>query len=598
MNNKFKRALSSILAFIMLLSMVTVMNVSNVFAATSSYMPSASGVSIAANEVIYEDSSIVLTATAAVTTVAVSDSNYDKAAYPYAIPFRNNSSGNTDILINAKVSGTFTGYVGINSGKTMSIYEGNSTSGTVLKKVSTTTKAVNTISADLTAGQTYYFCAAGTSAQFVKAEYVTADTNPNVSLAEVSAKIKPNETAQITATANNFTGDATITYISNDESVATVDESGLVTGVADGTTTITVTATDGTNTATVDFSIEVTSYVAVTNVTVSPSTASIFTGNTKQLTATVTPDDADVSTVTWSSDNEAVATVDQTGLVTAVSAGTATIKATSDDTKVSLNGSATVTVTAKPDEICNYNLSYGEDESFSNISFSTSFSQLTAPYGDVVYLEDGKTVTAFTQGLFPNGTGGTMTIKMNAGESVDVYYTMSDSNYTKKTATKSGYLKVTTSSDTETVVAQENNGTSSERYGNRAYKYTFTADTADTYIISGSGNRVIFFGVNYEADVNTPNNVITGTDGTVYYLVEVTADQVENSSSYKLVATEDAAIATESSDTVYDGVEIDGTTYTAESLGYDYVVGFVIEATTGATIDTSSLSTKYELYFE
>lgn len=66
-------------------------------------------------------------------------------------------------------------------------------------------------------------------------------------------------------------------------------------------------------------------------------------GATRQITATIEPDDADDKTVTWSSSNEAVATVDGNGLITFVGEGTATITATTS------NGlTATVSVTVNP----------------------------------------------------------------------------------------------------------------------------------------------------------------------------------------------------------------------------------------------------------
>ena len=55
------------------------------------------------------------------------------------------------------------------------------------------------------------------------------------------------------------------------------------------------------------------------------ATASIAVGDDETLVATVTPANATVKTVTWSSDDTSVATVDSTGKVTGVAAGTATI---------------------------------------------------------------------------------------------------------------------------------------------------------------------------------------------------------------------------------------------------------------------------------
>lgn len=82
----------------------------------------------------------------------------------------------------------------------------------------------------------------------------------------------------------------------------------------------------------------------VTGVTVIPPTASVAVGASKTLTAAVEPSDANQS-VRWSSSDPAIATVDDTGKVTGVAAGTATVTASSI-TDLSKNESATITVTA------------------------------------------------------------------------------------------------------------------------------------------------------------------------------------------------------------------------------------------------------------
>jgi uncharacterized protein YjdB len=86
--------------------------------------------------------------------------------------------------------------------------------------------------------------------------------------------------------------------------------------------------------------------VPVTGVTVSPTSASISAGLTRQLTATVAPANATNQSVTWTSSNTGVATVSASGLVTAVAAGTATITVkTVDGNKTA---TSTITVTAAP----------------------------------------------------------------------------------------------------------------------------------------------------------------------------------------------------------------------------------------------------------
>ena len=81
----------------------------------------------------------------------------------------------------------------------------------------------------------------------------------------------------------------------------------------------------------INYFLRVNGNVAVTGVTVTPTTASLSIGNTQQLTATVAPTNANNKTVTWSTSNASVATVNSTGLVTAVATGTATITATTQD---------------------------------------------------------------------------------------------------------------------------------------------------------------------------------------------------------------------------------------------------------------------------
>ena len=71
--------------------------------------------------------------------------------------------------------------------------------------------------------------------------------------------------------------------------------------------------------------------VAVTGISFAPTTLAINIGSTGQLTATIAPDNATDKAITWSSDKEAVATVDANGLVTAVAVGTAIITATAKD---------------------------------------------------------------------------------------------------------------------------------------------------------------------------------------------------------------------------------------------------------------------------
>ena len=83
--------------------------------------------------------------------------------------------------------------------------------------------------------------------------------------------------------------------------------------------------------------------VPITAISISETEASIETGKTLELTTTITPDDARNKTLTWSSSDETVATVNQEGVVTAVKAGETTITATTND-GTELTASCTVKV--------------------------------------------------------------------------------------------------------------------------------------------------------------------------------------------------------------------------------------------------------------
>ena len=135
---------------------------------------------------------------------------------------------------------------------------------------------------------------------------------------------------------------------SSDENVATVNypgvfsTEGFVTAVGVGEAVITAYTIDGSG-ITATCKVTVTPKL-VTSVTLDQSELTIEKTYTAQLSATIVPEDADNRTVTWTSDNEEVATVDGHGLITAVGEGTATITATANDGS-GVSASCVVTVT-------------------------------------------------------------------------------------------------------------------------------------------------------------------------------------------------------------------------------------------------------------
>ncbi|NME69318.1 Ig-like domain-containing protein [Flammeovirga aprica] len=118
-----------------------------------------------------------------------------------------------------------------------------------------------------------------------------------------------------------------ISWSSNNTNVATVNNSGVVTGIGVGTATISATA-DGI-TSSIDITVT-SNIIAVTGVTLTPSTLSLYVNNTAQLTAQVIPVNASNKNVSWTSSNTSVATVNN-GVVSAVAEGTATITVSTAD---------------------------------------------------------------------------------------------------------------------------------------------------------------------------------------------------------------------------------------------------------------------------
>lgn len=199
----------------------------------------------------------------------------------------------------------------------------------------------------------------------------------------LGAKITPEDATEVK-----------LAYESSDENVATVDENGVVTAVADGECVITTYVTadipataenaeakpvvdevasseaevadsaadsegpddaassEPKDTTDSSFGVVPDSLSAETKVTVTTKVEQIVlnktegvltVGNSVTVTATVTPDNATNATVNWTSSDEKVATVDSNGKVTAVAAGNATITATSEsDGDVSADYALTV----------------------------------------------------------------------------------------------------------------------------------------------------------------------------------------------------------------------------------------------------------------
>ena len=149
--------------------------------------------------------------------------------------------------------------------------------------------------------------------------------------------------AQTLDAAGNVLTGRVVGWSSSDQTVATVDNNGVVTGIAAGTVTISASSEGQTAAATV----QVTSAPSVaTVVVVSPAQANLTVGQNVQLSVVVRDANGNVMSsapVTWSTSNASLAGVSSSGLVTGVAAGTVTVTATSG----SARGTATINVQAQ-----------------------------------------------------------------------------------------------------------------------------------------------------------------------------------------------------------------------------------------------------------
>jgi len=143
-----------------------------------------------------------------------------------------------------------------------------------------------------------------------------------------------------TVTPDNAT-DKSVIWTSSDDTIATVDDNGTVTALMEGTATITATTNDGGFTASCVITV-VKREGRVTGITVTPISKTATVGEIFFVTPYITPVDAEDKSVTWSSSNPSIATVDSNGKVTVIREGVVTITATTNDG--GLKATCTVTV--------------------------------------------------------------------------------------------------------------------------------------------------------------------------------------------------------------------------------------------------------------
>ena len=158
-----------------------------------------------------------------------------------------------------------------------------------------------------------------------------------IQLSQTSAALTVGDTLTLTKTI--YPSDATnqaVTWTSSSDAVASVDSNGKITAKTAGSAVITCKSVSdnsvvGICNVTVKAKVQTPSEIKVNKITLNKTTASVTKGKNLQLTATVAPGNATKKEVKWSTSNKNVAMVSPSGLVTAKSAGTATITCTAQD---------------------------------------------------------------------------------------------------------------------------------------------------------------------------------------------------------------------------------------------------------------------------
>lgn len=162
-------------------------------------------------------------------------------------------------------------------------------------------------------------------------EGIGSGTAPELSLNKEELVLEIGASERLVASFNPpETPNKAHSWTSSAANIASVDETGMVTAVSTGTAVITAQALDGGKKALCNVQV-VAEVIHVTGLSLNITRKDIAVGEQVQLVATVNPENATDKTVVWTSTDDGVATVDGTGRVTGIAAGTATITATSND---------------------------------------------------------------------------------------------------------------------------------------------------------------------------------------------------------------------------------------------------------------------------
>ncbi|QRM87936.1 T9SS type B sorting domain-containing protein [Lacinutrix sp. WUR7] len=293
------------------------------------------------------------------------------------------------------------------------------------------------------------------------------------------------DTTQLTG---NGTASATTPWASSDTAIATVDNTGLVTGISDGTVGITYTDDNG---------CVVTENVTINATPTITGTLSVCSGLTSQLAGSGTAN----ATTPWISSDTAVATIDNAGLVTAVSIGTA------DITYTDANGcdvTVTVTINALPTITGTLSACEGDTTTLTGSGTASATTPWVSSDATIATVDNSGVVTGVSTGTADitytdaNGCDVTATVTINVTPTITGTLSACEGDVTQLTG--SGIANATTpwiSSDTAVATVDNTGLVTGVSNGTTDITYTSDngCDVTVTVTINGiptiSGNVIV-----------------------------------------------------------------------------------------------------------
>jgi len=364
---------------------------------------------------------------------------------------------------------------------------------------------------------------------YVAQVMITVEAKTGISIAGAATRVLTQGTQQqLSATVTTNSTSLPLTWTSSNEAVATVTANGLVSALLLGSTIITATTKDG-YAAQVLVTVEAGTVISIAG---SPTRA-LKTGGQEQLVANVTNNSA-AFPITWASSNDAVATVSASGLVTALTAGSAVITATTKDgfsaqVLVTVEGNTTITIVGDATRILTLGQQYQltadvtQNSSALPITWSSS-NEAVAP------ITAGGTVTARAAGsaiitaTTKDGFMAQVLVSVEAateitiaGEPTRIATLDKTLQLTAIVTTNSTALPITWASSNVAVAAVSANGlvtakalgsamiTATTKDGVSA-QVMLTVEAPTTITIAGEATRILTLGLSEQLFANVPNN--------------------------------------------------------------------------------------------